>query len=72
MAPIHDRMPVVLAPEDWGTWLDPASDVERALGLLVPAPSEWFEVYPVGTLVNKVANEGPDLLVPLPAPPLIS
>jgi putative SOS response-associated peptidase YedK len=69
MAPIHDRMPVVLAPEDWATWLDPASDVERAVGLLVPAPSEWFEVYPVSTLVNKVANDGPDLLVPLPAPP---
>jgi len=69
MAPIHDRMPVVLAPEDWATWLDPSSDLDHALGLLVPAPSEWFEAYPVSTLVNTVANEGPQLLEPLPSPP---
>jgi len=69
LASIHERMPVVLAPEDWGTWLDPTTDVDRARELLVPAPSEWFEAYPVSTLVNTVANDGPELLEPLPPPP---
>ena len=69
MAPIHDRMPVVLAPGDWAAWLDPATDAAKVAGLMVPAPSDWFEAYPVSTLVNKVTNEGPDLLVPLPPPP---
>jgi putative SOS response-associated peptidase YedK len=69
MAPIHDRMPLVLAAEDWATWLDPAAPLERVAELLVSPPSEWFEAYPVGSLVNNVGNEGPDLLAALPPPP---
>ena len=69
MAPIHDRMPVVLAPEDWATWLDPECDTKTAIGLLVPAPSAWFDVYPVSSLVNKVSHDGPELLEPVPEPP---
>jgi putative SOS response-associated peptidase YedK len=69
MAPIHDRMPVVLAPEDWDLWLDPETDPARARRLLVPAPAEWFVAYPVGSKVNNVANDSPDLLDPLPPPP---
>jgi putative SOS response-associated peptidase YedK len=69
MAPIHDRMPVVLAPEDWSAWLDPATDASAVARLMVPAPSECFEAFPVSTLVNKVANDGPGLLDPLPPPP---
>jgi putative SOS response-associated peptidase YedK len=62
-------MPVVLSPEDWSTWLDPAADLGPVQGLLVPAPDEWFEVFPVSSLVNNVRNEGPELLDPLPLPP---
>jgi putative SOS response-associated peptidase YedK len=69
MAPIHDRMPVVLAPEDWAVWLDPTTDPAVVERLMVPAPSEWFEAFPVSTLVNKVTNDGPHLLDPLPPPP---
>ena len=69
MAPIHDRMPVVLSPGDWSAWLDPERSGEKVTGLLVPAPSEWFDVYPVSTLVNKVSNDGPELLEPVPDPP---
>jgi putative SOS response-associated peptidase YedK len=69
MAPIHNRMPVVLAPEDWATWLDPETDPHTVTGLLVPAPSAWFEAYPISTLVNKVSNDGPELLDPIPEPP---
>lgn len=65
LAPIHDRMPVVLAPDSWDRWLDPANDDLAVIqGLLVPAPPADFEVFPVSTLVNNVANEGPELNEP--------
>jgi putative SOS response-associated peptidase YedK len=70
MAPIHHRMPVVLAPEDWATWLDPAAPLTEVKGLLIPAPAAWFDLYPVSTLVNNVRNEGPELLAPLPPAPV--
>jgi len=70
LAPVHDRMPVVLAPEAWDTWLDPANgDLKALRDLLVPAPAADFELYPVSTLVNDVAHEGPELVAPLPPPP---
>jgi putative SOS response-associated peptidase YedK len=66
LTPIHDRMPVVLAEDAWSTWLDPDQrDVDQVAPLLVPAPSEWFEIFPVSTLVNKADNNGPDLVEPV-------
>jgi putative SOS response-associated peptidase YedK len=64
MAPIHDRIPVVLGSDDWRAWLDPSSGSRAALRLLRSPPSEWFEVYSVSPLVNNVRNEGPELLEP--------
>lgn len=69
MAPIHDRMPVVLEHGDWDAWLDPESDLAVVEGLLAPAPAGLLDAYPVSSLVNNVANEGPDLVEPLPARP---
>jgi putative SOS response-associated peptidase YedK len=69
MAPIHDRMPVVLAAADWSAWLEPSTDAEAVAGLMVPAPSAWFEAFAVSTSVNKVSNDGPHLMDPLPPPP---
>jgi putative SOS response-associated peptidase YedK len=66
LAPVHDRMPVVLGESDWATWLDPGGSDPETLGrLLAPAPSEWFEVYPVSTAVNKPDNNSPDLVAPV-------
>lgn len=66
MAPIHDRMPVVLAPEAWSMWLDPMlEDIAELHRLLVPAPEQDLEAYAVDTLVNNVRNNGPELIVPL-------
>ncbi len=60
---IHDRMPVVLGEGAWSEWLDPDNhDTSRLARLLVPAPSDEFLAYPVSTLVNKPANQGPELL----------
>jgi putative SOS response-associated peptidase YedK len=72
MTPIHERIPVVLAPKDWASWLDPASGPGAAVRLLQPPPSEWFEAFPVASLVNNVRNDGPELLDPLPPPPVRS
>ena len=63
LAPVHDRMPVVLPETAWGEWLDPDNHDTTRLGrLLVPAPSDEFVCYPVSKLVNKPENQGPELL----------
>ena len=63
MAPIHDRMPVILEAADWGSWLAPDNDDVPALrGLLVPADDRTLTRHPVSTLVNSVRNNGPELI----------
>lgn len=63
---IHNRMPVVLPPEVWDSWLDPANEDADALEkLLVPAPDDLLELFPVSTEVNSVKNNGPQLVIPL-------
>jgi putative SOS response-associated peptidase YedK len=63
MATVHDRMPVMLPPSAWETWLDPEVDDVELLGkFLVPAPPELIELRPVSTEVNNVRNKGPHLL----------
>ena len=67
VAPVHDRMPVVLAESAWAEWFDRDNhDVEKLHGLLVPAPNDELEAWPVATLVNKADNNGPELVEPAP------
>ncbi len=66
LAPIHDRMPVVLPESAWAAWLDPANDdVEALRALLRPAAAELFEVWPVSPAVNKADNDTPELVKPV-------
>jgi putative SOS response-associated peptidase YedK len=66
MAPLHDRMPVILPRSRWDEWLDPANNDLDTLGkLLVPAPPELIEAHPVSTDVNNVRNRGPHLMDPI-------
>lgn len=66
--PIHDRMPIILPPTQWDRWLDREEHDLDLLGrLLVPAPDSLLHVHPVSTLVNDVANTGPELVVPVEA-----
>ena len=68
MRPIHDRMPVILAAEDYDRWLDPSIvDGERIQSLLKPCHSQWLQAYPVSPAVNNSRNEGEDLIKPLPS-----
>lgn len=64
MRPIHDRMPVLLADGAVDRWLDPTTDSEELLALLVPSPASDLEAWPVSTAVNRAGNEGPHLLAP--------
>lgn len=66
MEPIHDRMPVILAPEAWEAWLGAENAPTVALkGLLVPAPEAGMVAYPVGMAVNRTGVEGEELIQPL-------
>lgn len=59
---IHDRMPVVIQPEDFSRWLDCKSQEPRDVAdLMVPAAEDYFEAIPISEKVNKVTNTGPDL-----------
>lgn len=69
IAPVHDRMPVILDPAGWRAWLDPELGADAAAGLLVPCPADWLEVRPASRLVNDHRHEGPELLEPEPARP---
>ena len=63
MKPIHDRMPVILPPDDWKTWLDPGyCDTVALKSLLRPYPSEEMAAWPVGTLVNNPRNDTPSCI----------
>lgn len=54
LRPIHERMPVIVAPADYESWLDPATPLQGALALLRPYPAEAMTLHPVSTRVNSV------------------
>ena len=66
IAPVHDRMPMILNREDEGRWLDHAvKDAPTLLSLLAPYPAEEIEVYPVSRRVNAPVVDDPDLIRPV-------
>lgn len=71
VAKIHDRMPVMLPPGAWDTWLAPDNDdVDSLRALLVPAPPELVEIHAVSTEVNNPRSRGGHLLDPVVHPDL--
>lgn len=68
IAPLHDRMPVILARADEALWLDPTQTDPAILQLLLtPCAPERVRVWPVGTAVNRPGSEGSDLMTLLPS-----
>ena len=60
---IHDRMPVVLTRGAYDLWLDPSNDdLSELKEVLVPYPPGGMRAHAVSSMVNKVANDGPDLI----------
>jgi putative SOS response-associated peptidase YedK len=65
LATLHDRMPVVLAPDCWDAWLgETAASGDELKAMLRPQPSERMTIWPVSRRVGNVRNDGPDLLEP--------
>jgi putative SOS response-associated peptidase YedK len=68
IAPVHDRMPVVLNPAQQADWLDPARRDPAALhDLLQVAPAADWTLEPVSRRVNHVRDDDPGLIEPLTA-----
>ena len=62
MRPLHNRMPVILEPGDYGRWLDGELPASGVADLLKPSPAGSMEAWPVSTRVNRPGNEGPELI----------
>lgn len=65
VAPLHDRMPAIVAPEDYARWLD--SESEDVTDILSPYPAEAMHFFPVSTRVNAVRNDDAGLIEPVSA-----
>jgi putative SOS response-associated peptidase YedK len=65
LAPIHDRMPVVLSRAAQELWLDPSSDVARFAQLAAQGPE--LETWAVGTAVNDPRNDDERVIAPAAA-----
>lgn len=65
LAPIHPRMPVVLAREACDLWLDTAKDGRP---LLKPCPDDWLKATMIGPRINRPANDDPSVLEPVDCP----
>ena len=63
LRPIHHRMPVILPRDMEGVWLDRSIEDPNPLrSVLSPYPEDAMEAYEVSTLVNSVANDGPEVI----------
>lgn len=68
IAGIAGRMPAIVAPDDYGRWLDTdRHPADAASALLRPAPSESLAAIPVGERVNRAGNDDPGLIEPAAA-----
>jgi putative SOS response-associated peptidase YedK len=65
MAPIHNRMPVILEPRDYDRWLDAGGPAAPPVDLLRPYPAERMTAWPVSARVGNVRNNDPELLKPV-------
>lgn len=66
VAPVHDRMPVIVPPEAYEPWLDPAASPAELGALLVPFPGKALRAHRVSQRVGNAAVDEPGLLEPLP------
>lgn len=65
MRPLHDRMPVILAPTDYAAWLSADTVPDQAQALIQPCPEAMLAAYPVSTAVGNVRNDRPELIRPV-------
>jgi putative SOS response-associated peptidase YedK len=71
LSPIHNRMPVVIPRHALSDWLTADSDIAELWPLLAPCDSSSLRMWPVSSAVNRVGNDGPDLLRRVEIPPTL-
>ena len=65
LMPVHERMPVIVPPEQYDAWLDSDKiEAKPAAALLGPAPEDFLEAYEISTRVNSVKNDSAENLDP--------
>ena len=69
MAPIHDRMPAILLPEQEKLWIDQSLSTKEALQLIEPYPDDAMHAYTVSSRVNKVSENDASLIEEVPYTP---
>jgi putative SOS response-associated peptidase YedK len=67
VTPTHDRMPVILDPSNYATWLDAAKSADGSL--LRPFPADAMTATPVSTYVNSAQHQGPQCIEPVESTP---
>ncbi len=67
---LHDRVPVIVSPDQWVEWLARDSLPEGLADLIDRAPHPKLDSYPVSADVSRTATEGPDCILPIDPPPL--
>jgi len=67
--PLHDRMPVILAPQDHARWLDPGDPERPPIDLLRPFPADAMTAWKVSSAVGNTKNDRPELRLPMGAGP---
>ncbi len=65
MGALHERMPVILSPEDQSLWLDPDAPPEALRSLLRPYPGEAMEAFRVSPQMNSPRFDGPECIEPV-------
>ena len=66
VAPIHDRMPVILPEELLDDYLDPATSLEECRSMLLPYPENQMETFAVSPVVNSPLHDSPECVEPIP------
>jgi putative SOS response-associated peptidase YedK len=68
VAQIHNRMPVILSPDDEATWLNPEATPAQAQACLKPFPAHLLRIAAVSSKVNSPTNNSPELLQRMDTP----
>jgi putative SOS response-associated peptidase YedK len=61
---VHDRMPVIIRPDDYNLWLDDATEPSMLAALLKPAPESSLDRHPVSKRVNSPRNDSIECIAP--------
>jgi putative SOS response-associated peptidase YedK len=65
MASIHNRMPVIVAEQDYDRWLDTHIAGANVTDAIQSFPAAQMEAYPISPAVNSPKNDGPELTAPI-------